>query len=139
MCFFFGEQYILRLVTQRFFFSEFKCFMDVSGKFRPVCFSIINYAMKAQLFCQTIYIMHLYMLYIKPDERRKTFGSSKKKTAGLKGLCHPTRMREPMKTNLKKSAHRQTTLCQWGPLLIEIWATIFCYLQKKYIRTIRWL
>ena len=22
----------------------------------------------------------------------------------LKGLCHPTRMREPMKTNLKKSA-----------------------------------
>ena len=27
--------------------------------------------------------MHLYMLYIKPDERRKTFGSSKKKTVGL--------------------------------------------------------
>ena len=24
--------------------------------------------------------------------------------AKLKGLCHPTRMREPMKTNLKKSA-----------------------------------
>ena len=22
----------------------------------------------------------------------------------LKGLCHPTRMREPMKTNLKKTA-----------------------------------
>ena len=25
-------------------------------------------------------------------------------TIGLKGLCHPTRMREPMKTNLKKLA-----------------------------------
>ena len=31
----------------------------------------------------------------------------KKKTKhifDLKGLCHPTRMREPMKTNLKKTA-----------------------------------
>ena len=27
-----------------------------------------------------------------------------KLTLQLKGLCHPTRMREPMKTNLKKTA-----------------------------------
>ena len=35
--FFSLEQYILRLVIRGFSFSEFKCFMDVSGKFRPVC------------------------------------------------------------------------------------------------------
>ena len=35
--FFSLEQYILRLVIRGFSFSESKCFMDVSGKFRPVC------------------------------------------------------------------------------------------------------
>ena len=33
------------------------------------------------------------------DNRKKFYRSST-----LKGLCHPTRMREPMKTNLKKTA-----------------------------------
>ena len=46
-----------------------------------------------------------------------------KKRGCLKGLCHPTRMREPMKTNLKKSAR----LFQ---VLSEILAGCF-YLSKS--------
>ena len=34
----------------------------------------------------------------------RTFETAVNPIISLKGLCHPTRMREPMKTNLKKLA-----------------------------------
>ena len=37
-------------------------------------------------------------------KQKKDTASAKKGKVSLKGLCHPTRMREPMKTNLKKTA-----------------------------------
>ena len=40
----------------------------------------------------------------------------------LKGLCHPTRMREPMKTNLKKTA-------QLFQVLSEFWKAVFICLN----------
>ena len=36
--------------------------------------------------------------------KKKNLPQNAKELPVLKGLCHPTRMREPMKTNLKKSA-----------------------------------
>ena len=67
----------------------------------PLCFEL--HATHAKIFQNLRKTTVVVAAFSKTESLYRRI-STKYKSSRLKGLCHPTRMREPMKTNLKKLA-----------------------------------